>query len=129
MKFIKLRETRNDVAGHPTCRDNYSTYLSREAWCSALSLRKIQYQETKNDEFLDFDILTEGICTQEKFIKEQLEEILSMLRDETKEHIEKFKNDKLEDCFEDFIYASGKIYHEGFYTQNDQNKKTERKIK
>ena len=92
------------------------------------SLKKIQYQETKNDEFIDVDIIS-SIDTQEKFIKEQLEEILSKLRDETKEHIEKFKNDKLEDCFEDFIYASGKIYHEGFYTQNDQNKKTERKIK
>ena len=83
-KIYKIRETRNDVAGHPTYRrGDYSTYLS----ISDLSLKKIRYHETKKDNAKDFDILVEGICTQEKFIKEQLEKILSKLRDKTKEYI------------------------------------------
>ena len=122
-KIYEIREIRNDIAGHPTTgrgSSKYTTYLSRHScYYTNLSLRKIQYQETENDKFIDVDIIS-SIDTQEKFIKEQLEEILSMLRDETKEHIEKFKNDKLEDCFRELIYASGKISHEGFYTQNDQ---------
>ena len=118
-EIYKIRETRNDVAGHPTYRKRgYSTCISRFTLKGKLSLKELQYQETKNDEFIDVDIIS-SIDTQEKFIKEQLEEILSKLRDETKEHIEKFKNDKLADCFREFIYARSKIYSDGFYTQND----------
>ncbi|MBQ5469361.1 MAG: hypothetical protein IIT54_01925 [Acetobacter sp.] len=119
-KIYEIREIRNDIAGHPTTgrgSSKYTTYLSRHScYYTNLSLRKIQYQETENDEFIDVDIIS-SIDTQEKFIKEQLEKILSKLRDETKEHIEKFKNDKLEDCFGDFTYART---HQDFYTQNDQ---------
>ncbi len=122
-KIYEIREIRNDIAGHPTTgrgSSKYTTYLSRHScYYTNLSLRKIQYQETENDKFIDVDIIS-SIDTQEKFIKEQLEEILSMLRDETKEHIEKFKNDKLEDCFKHFDYARDKIHHRGFYTQKDQ---------
>ena len=122
-KIYEIREIRNDIAGHPTTgrgSSKYTTYLSRHScYYTNLSLRKIQYQETENDKFIDVDIIS-SIDTQEKFIKEQLEEILSMLRDETKEHIEKFKNDKLEDCFRKLVDARTKIYEEGFYTQNDQ---------
>ncbi|MBO6043694.1 MAG: hypothetical protein J6P47_04445 [Acetobacter sp.] len=93
-KIYEIREIRNDIAGHPTTgrgSSKYTTYLSRHScYYTNLSLRKIQYQETENDKFIDVDIIS-SIDTQEKFIKEQLEEILSKLRDETKEHIENFK--------------------------------------
>ena len=116
-EIYTIRETRNDVAGHPTNRTSaqYTTYLSRPD----LSLEKIRYEETLHGKFIDFDIIS-SIETQEKFIKNQLEEILNKLIKEKKEHIEKFKNDKLMDCFQMFNYAHEKMYSiSGFYTQND----------
>ena len=116
-EIYKIREVRNDIAGHPTKRNNgqYTTYLSRPD----LSLKEIRYEETQNGNFIDFDIIS-SIETQENFIKNQLEEILNKLIKEKKEHIEKFKNDKLMDCFQMFNYAYEKMYSiNGFYTQND----------
>ena len=116
-EIYAIRKTRNDIAGHPTNRTStqYTTYLSRPD----LSLKKIRYEETQNDTFIDFDILS-SINIQENFIKNQLEEILNNLQKEKKEHIEKFKNDKLTDCFQMFNYAYEKTYSiSGFYTQND----------
>jgi len=112
-----IRNVRNDVAGHPTSRSSvqYTTYLSR----LDLSIKKIKYEESKDGRFIDFDILS-NIDKQEKFVKYKLEELLDKLKQEKKEHIEEYKDDKLTDCFKMFIYAYEKIYsHDCFYTQND----------
>ena len=117
LQIYEIREIRNDVAGHPTKRDNgkYTTYLSRPD----LSIKKIKYEETQGGKFIDFDIIS-NIEKQEEFIKSQLENLLAKLKKEKMEHVEKFKKDKLSDCFQMFCYANEKIYSHGrFYTQND----------
>lgn len=113
----QIRNTRHDIAGHPTNRGGeYSTYLSRPD----LSLKKIRYEETKNESFIDFDIIS-NIKTQEKFVKEKLTELLNMLKKEKQEHINTFKNIKLAECFNSLLYAMEKIYAENsFYTESDQ---------
>lgn len=117
-EIFKIREIRNDIAGHPTNRDknktSYSTYLSRPD----LSLNKIKYEESEKNLFVEFDI-NESILIQEKFIKEQLKIIYEKLVQEKIEHINKFKNDKLYKCFQEFLYAQSKIHSGQFYSQND----------
>lgn len=116
-EILYIREVRNDVAGHPTSRTTaeYTTFLSRPD----LSLKKIRYEETKNNTFIDFNII-ENISIQENYIKNILGELLSKLEQAQKEHIENFKKDKLSDCFQMFCYAHEKVYSQGrFYTQND----------
>lgn len=110
-----IRNIRNDIAGHPTNRGTHSTYLSRPD----LSLKKIRYEESKEHNFIDVDVIS-CIEKQEKFIVEQLQNLLELLRQEKKKHIEQFKSDKMLDCFEMFYYANEKVYVENkFYTKED----------
>lgn len=110
-----IRNIRNDIAGHPTNRGTHSTYLSRPD----LSLKKIKYEESKEHNFIDVDVIS-CIKKQEKFIVKQLQNLLELLLKEKKEHIEHFKSDKMLDCFKMFCYANEKVYVENkFYTKED----------
>lgn len=110
-----IRNIRNDIAGHPTNRGTHSTYLSRPD----LSLKKIKYEESKKHNLIDVDVIS-CIEKQEKFIVEQLQNLLNLLQQEKKDHIEQFKSDKMQDCFKMLCYANEKVYVENkFYTKED----------
>ena len=84
-----------------------------------LSLKKIKYEESKEHNFIDVDVIS-CIKKQEKFIVKQLQNLLELLLKEKKEHIEHFKSDKMLDCFKMFCYASEKVYVENkFYTNTE----------
>ena len=84
-----------------------------------ISLKKIKYEESKEHNFIDVDVIS-CIKKQEKFIVKQLQNLLELLLKEKKEHIEHFKSDKMLDCFKMFCYASEKVYVENkFYTKED----------
>lgn len=115
-EIYKIRETRNDISGHPACRGIYSTYLSR----ISIEKESFEYYKSHTGEFIKVDLL-QTIEIQEKFIYTYLKEmILDLLKKEKDMHYKKFQNEKCIDAFEGYFYAREKLHVSGqFYTKED----------
>lgn len=97
----EIRKVRNDSIGHPTKRDNKKSNTSYHS-ISKISMKKSDFKLMScyqdKTEFRDISV-NNLITTQNKFLSEKLKKILQSLKDEEKEHKEKFKMEKLEATF------------------------------
>ena len=103
-----VREMRNDVVGHPTCRDNtYFVYLGQN------SLQKDSFYYSKEDstsgnhEGIIVDIMS-AISDQASCINRIMDEAVQRLDDEFKQYIEQHRGRKMEEIFNMLHYAKEK---------------------
>ena len=108
-----VRNTRNDAIGHPTKRSygkplSYH-YISR-ATLSYKGFQLLSFYSDGSHQFKDIDI-SKCIADQNTGIRSILTSIIDKLKKEENEHKQKFKNEKLEDCFPQIVhYYFEKIY-------------------
>lgn len=112
----KIKEYRNDIAGHPAYRDNgeYSVYLSQYS----LSKDKVEYQKSHTREFTTIDII-QGINMQESSILNILNKVFEKLKLKEEEHYRKYKNEKLHEIFnKNYMYPREKIHTNHLYKES-----------
>ena len=114
-ELLEIRDIRNNSIGHPTKRGKGKStsfnfiarvYLSHKN----LTLMSVSPELGEPTRFLHYDIHS-LIKKQRKSLLPLLNEIISKLEKEEMEHIEKFKGDKLADCFPATLnYHFQKVY-------------------
>lgn len=114
-ELLKIRDIRNNSIGHPTKRGKGKSttynfiarvYLSHKK----LTLMSVSPKLEKSTSFLHYDIHN-LIDKQKKSLLPILEEVLNKLEKEEMEHINKFKDDKLVECFHPTLnYHFQKVY-------------------
>lgn len=112
----KIKESRNDIAGHPAYRDKgaYSVYLCQYS----LSKEKIEYQKSHTQEFTIIDII-QGINMQESSILNILNKVFEKLKLKEEEHYKKYKNEKLYNIFnKNYMYPREKIHTDHLYKES-----------
>ena len=124
----KIKEYRNDIAGHPAYRDKqgYSVYLSQHT----LSKEKIEYLKSHTQEIKKIDII-QGIDMQENSILNILKKIFEKLKIKEEEHYNKYKDEKLYAIFnKNYMYTKEIIFKpEMFNESNEWLKKLSKDIK
>ena len=109
----EIKEIRNDIAGHPSFRNqkNYSVYLAQ---CT-ITKELIDYQKSDTGELIKVDLMA-LIINQEDAIFNLLKQIYAALKQEELEHYKKFKDEKLYDIFyQRYSYPREKIHRRSFF--------------
>lgn len=108
-KLKNIRKIRNESIGHPTkIKNNSYHFISRVSMeKSGFKLISCYNNKTEFNDILLIDIIKE----QETILSEKLKTILQYLKNEEKEHKEKFKMKKLESVFpETFLYSKTGLF-------------------